>query len=226
MADLTATRPVHPPSGRPGRDRAGRSATPPIDRRIGPLFVAWNGLGVSLVDARADDAEPSRRATAPRPDARRSPRTPCRRSARPGHRAPAGRRHAGSASTWTCVATAGFEQDVWRKALEIPRGRGPAVRLGRRRDRPAQGRPGRGDRAGPQPGPAHRALPSRGPDRRHDRPVLAGRAGATSGRSCAAEGLDPEAHGGRCAAAASGSSGRATTNIVCWPIVPHRPADD
>ena len=69
-----------------------------------------------------------------------------------------------------------FEVAVWTKALEIPRGRGPAVRLDRGGDRPAEGGPRRRDGARPQPGAAHRPVPPRRADRRHDRPVQPRRA--------------------------------------------------
>ena len=70
-----------------------------------------------------------------------------------------------------------FEQDVWRKALEIPRGEvrpygWVAAEIGR-----PQRRPGGRDGPRPQPGAADRAVPPRRPDRRLDRPVLARRAG-------------------------------------------------
>ena len=157
-------------------DRYARFESP-----IGPLVVAWNGLGVSAVEAAPDDAAfeaahvartgrpglPRRPPAGPtrgrdRPAARRRPARPDRpRPARP-HRVRARR------------LAQGARDPAWR---------GPAVRLGRRRDRPAQGGPRGRHRARPQPGPADRALPPRRPDRRHDRPVLARRARATSGRS-------------------------------------------
>ena len=80
-----------------------------------------------------------------------------------------------------------------------PARRGPAVRLDRRRDRPPEGGPGGRHGARPQPGAAHRAVPPGRPDGRHDRPVLAGRAGEQAddpGR----RGPRPRRDGGRRAA--------------------------
>ena len=50
-----------------------------------------------------------------------------------------------------------FERAVWHEGPRDPARRGPAVRLDRGRDRPAEGGPGGRDGARPQPGPADRA---------------------------------------------------------------------
>ena len=104
-----------------------------------------------------------------------------------------------------------------------PARRGPAVRLDRGRDRPAEGGPRGRDGARPQPRPAHRAVPPGRADRRHDRPVLAGRARRTSGRSCAAEGLDPDAMEDAARAGERYVGSRHDAHRVPADV-PHRPA--
>ena len=96
-------------------DRYARMASP-----VGPLVVAWNGLGVSEVSEATDDAAFEDRHRA--------------RTGRPAHRADAlpdrleraiRRRLAGDRQVRIALdlrGRTGFEQDVWRKALEIPRG--------------------------------------------------------------------------------------------------------
>ena len=185
-----------------------------FDSPIGPLVVAWNGLGVSAVEAAADDATFEANHVA--------------RTGRPTHRAerlPDGlgraiaRRLDGDRRVRIDLDLRGhtdFERDVWHKALEIPRGEvrpygWVAAEIGR-----PEGGPRRRHRPGAQPSPAHRALPSRRPDRRQHRPVLAGRAteqaddpgrrGAGSGR----DGSPPRAQGMRYV-------GSDTTHIVCLP---------
>jgi len=96
-------------------DRYARFHSP-----IGPLVVAWNGLGVSAVEAATDDAtfEAAHRA--------RTGRTACRAEELPDRLAVAiGRRLAGDRSAKIDLDLRGhteFERDVWHKALEIPRG--------------------------------------------------------------------------------------------------------
>jgi O-6-methylguanine DNA methyltransferase len=91
-----------------------------IESPIGRLIVAWNGVGVSTVEADMDDASfvPAHR--------RRTGR-----GAIPSDRLPAGladairRRLAGDRKARIDLDIRGrtaFEQDVWRKALDIPRG--------------------------------------------------------------------------------------------------------
>jgi O-6-methylguanine DNA methyltransferase len=96
-------------------DRYARFASP-----IGPLVVAWNGLGVSAVEAAADDSAFEKEHAA--------------RTGRPVHRADRlpdrladaiARRLAGDRRVKIDLDLRGhteFERDVWRKALEIPRG--------------------------------------------------------------------------------------------------------
>ena len=91
-----------------------------FDSPIGPLVVAWNGLGVSAVEAAADDATFEANHVA--------------RTGRPTHRAerlPDGlgraiaRRLDGDRRVRIDLDLRGhtdFERDVWHKVLEIPRG--------------------------------------------------------------------------------------------------------
>lgn len=91
-----------------------------IDSPIGPLVVAWNGLGVSAVEAAVDDAgfEASHEARTRRRTIR-AERLPdaLERAIR--------RRLAGDRRVRIDLDLRGhtdFERDVWQKALEIPRG--------------------------------------------------------------------------------------------------------
>ena len=146
-----------------------------FDSPIGPLVVAWNGLGVSAVEAASTT--------------RRSRRTTCARTGRPAIRA---ERLPDRLATAIARRLDGDRQVRHRprparphrlRARRLAQGardparRGPAVWLDRRRDRPAEGGPRGRDGARTQPGAAHRAVPPRRPDGRLDRPVLAGRAG-------------------------------------------------
>jgi O-6-methylguanine DNA methyltransferase len=91
-----------------------------FDSPIGPLVVAWNGLGVSAVEATPDDATFERQHVA--------------RTGRPAHHADRlpdrlgsaiGRRLEGDRRVRIDLDLRGhtdFERDVWLKALEIPRG--------------------------------------------------------------------------------------------------------
>ncbi len=91
-----------------------------IDSPIGALLVAWNGLGVSLVDAASDeDAFVARHRSV-------TGRSAYPAASLPGPLAAAiGRRLGGDPRVRIALDLRGhspFEQDVWRKALEIPRG--------------------------------------------------------------------------------------------------------
>ena len=92
-----------------------------IDAPIGPVIVAWNGLGVALVDAEPDDAafiarhrEVTGRPAIPAPDGL------------PTRLADAIRRRLGGDRRvridLDLRGHSDFERDVWRKALEIPHG--------------------------------------------------------------------------------------------------------
>jgi O-6-methylguanine DNA methyltransferase len=91
-----------------------------FDSPIGPLVVAWNGLGVSAVEAAPDDAsfEANHLARTGRPA------HPVDRV--PDHLATAiARRLGGDRRVRIDLDLRGhtdFERDVWQKALEIPRG--------------------------------------------------------------------------------------------------------
>jgi O-6-methylguanine DNA methyltransferase len=91
-----------------------------IDSPIGPLRVAWNGRGVSAVEGAADDAAFEARFHA------RTGRNARRREALPADLArKIGRRLAGDRHIRIDLDLRGstpFEQAVWMKALEIPRG--------------------------------------------------------------------------------------------------------
>ena len=91
-----------------------------IPSPVGPLRVAWNGRGVSEVSGEADDAvfEARFRARTGRP-ARRVAALPVE-LARKIERRLAGDRH--NRIDLDLRGTTAFEQAVWRKALEIPRG--------------------------------------------------------------------------------------------------------
>jgi O-6-methylguanine DNA methyltransferase len=96
-------------------DRYARMASP-----IGPLVVAWNGIGVSAVEAAPDDAtfEASHLA--------RTGRRAIAATALPARLEKAiTRRLAGDRRAKIDLDLRGhtdFERDVWHKALEIPRG--------------------------------------------------------------------------------------------------------
>ena len=145
-----------------------------IDSPVGPLRVAWNGRGVSAVESAADDhafevrflARTGRRA---RPAGRAScrPRPIDRATARWQPSSP----HRTRPPWQLRLRTGGLAEGA-----RDPARRSPAVRLGCRGDRAAEGGPCRWDGARSQPGAAHRALPPGGAQRWNDRPVLAGRA--------------------------------------------------
>src|SRR6185503_17490889 len=118
LADLTVTA---PPSLRTSvlvevglADRYGR-----VDSPLGPLVVAWNGVGVVSVDIAGDDGafEASHLASTGRPAVP---------SEVPQRLANAiARRLEGDRRVRIPLDLRGhspFEQDVWKKALEIPRG--------------------------------------------------------------------------------------------------------
>lgn len=91
-----------------------------LDSPIGPLSVAWNGRGVAMVDLALDDASFAARHAA------MTGRPAFVAEALPERLARAiARRLAGDRRATIPLDLRGhspFEQDVWRKALEIPRG--------------------------------------------------------------------------------------------------------
>jgi len=96
-------------------DRYGR-----FDSPIGPLVVAWNGLGVSGVEAADDDAnfEANHLARTGRP-AHPVERVPDRLATAIARRLEGDRR---VRIDLDLRGHTDFERDVWQKALEIPRG--------------------------------------------------------------------------------------------------------
>ena len=91
-----------------------------FDSPIGPLVVAWNGLGVSTVEAVSDDAafEAAHFARTGRP-AIRADRLPDRLATAIARRLGGDRR---VRIDLDLRGHTDFERDVWHKALEIPRG--------------------------------------------------------------------------------------------------------
>lgn len=184
-----------------------------IDSPIGPLTVAWNGLGVALVDHEPDDAafEARHRAATGRPSVP-AERLPDRLAAA------IERRLAGDRRVRIKLDLRGhsaFEQDVWRKALEIPRGEVRpygwiAAEIGRPRAVRAVGT-ALGHNPVPLIVPCHRVVRTDGSIGQYSL------GGPENKRTIlAAEGLDPAAME---AAAARGERlvGCASTHIVCWP---------
>jgi O-6-methylguanine DNA methyltransferase len=91
-----------------------------FDSPIGPLVVAWNGIGVSVVEAAPDDAafEAAHRARTGRP-AYPAERLPERLASAIARRLEGDRR---VRIDLDLRGHTPFERDVWLKALEIPRG--------------------------------------------------------------------------------------------------------
>lgn len=188
-----------------------------IDSPIGPLTVAWNGLGVSAVDAATDDATfTARHRAATGREAFAVDALPARL-----HDA-IQRRLGGDRRVRIDLDLRGhspFEQDVWRKALEIPRGEvrpygWVAAEIGRPRAVRAVGT-ALGHNPVPLIVPCHRVVRTDGfigqyslggPDNK--RTIL---------RS---EGLDPDGLE-RQAAAGIRYTGSDTTKIVCLPTCRH-----
>ena len=184
-----------------------------IDSPIGPLVVAWNGLGVSAVEAAPDDHafEASHEA--------RTGRRPIRADRLPAtlERAIA-RRLGGDRRVRIDLDLRGhteFERDVWHKALEIPRGEVRpygwiAAEIGRPRAVRAVGT-ALGHNPVPLIVPCHRVVRSDGTIGQYSL------GGPLNKRTIlAAEGLDPD---GLEAMARTGIRyvGSDTTHIVCLP---------
>jgi O-6-methylguanine DNA methyltransferase len=184
----------------------------PVESPLGPLVVAWSGYGVSAVDIAGDDGafEARHRATTGR---RAIP------GELPGRLANAiARRLDGDRRIRIPLDLRGhspFEQDVWRKALEIPRGEVRpygwiAAEIGRPKAVRAVGT-ALGHNPVPLIVPCHRVVRSDGTIGQYS---LGGPANKRTILS--AEGLDPDAMEG---AARRGERlvGCASTRIVCWP---------
>lgn len=188
-----------------------------FDSTIGPLVVAWNGLGVSAVEAAPDDAtfETAHRL--------RTGRQAHRTDALPESLASAIiRRLDGDRRVRIDLDLRGhtvFEQDVWHKALEIPHGEVRsygwiAAEIGRPRAVRAVGT-ALGHNPVPLIVPCHRVVRSDGTIGRYS---LGGPANKWT--ILAAEGLDPDALE---SAARAGVRfiGSQTTHIVCLPTCHH-----
>jgi O-6-methylguanine DNA methyltransferase len=190
---------------------ADRYAT--IDSPLGPLFVAWNDVGVSAVTLADDggDFEMRHRSRTGRA-AVRTDRLP-ERLARAIERRLAGEKRANV--PLDLRGTTAFEQEVWRKALEIPSGEVRpygwiAAEIGRPRAVRAVGT-ALGHNPVPLIVPCHRVV-------RTDGSIGQYSLGGQSNKRAilAAEGLDPvelEA----LAQAGVRYVGSDTTNIVCLP---------
>jgi O-6-methylguanine DNA methyltransferase len=188
-----------------------------IDSPIGPLTVAWNGRGVSSVGATVDDATFVARHRAV------TGREAFAVEALPPRLADAiARRLAGDRRVKIELDLRGhspFEQDVWRKALEIPRGEvrpygWVAAEIGRPRAVRAVGT-ALGHNPVPLIVPCHRVVRTDGSIGQYS---LGGPANKRT--ILRSEGLDPE---GLEAQAAAGIryTGSETTRIVCLPTCRH-----
>ena len=188
-----------------------------IDSPIGPLTVAWNGRGVSAVDAATDDATFRARHQAA------TGREAFAMDALPPRLADAIRRRLGGDRRvridLDLRGHSPFEQDVWRKALEIPRGEvrpygWVAAEIGRPRAVRAVGT-ALGHNPVPLIVPCHRVVRTDGSIGQYS---LGGPANKRT--ILRSEGLDPE---GLEAQAATGIryTGSDTTRIVCLPTCRH-----
>ena len=217
LADLTASAPA---GLRPAvlaevglADRYAR-----VDSPIGPLLVAWNGRGVSVVDmATGDDGafEARHVAVTGRPAYPAEALPPPLASA-------IARRMGGDRRVRIDLDLRGhspFEQDVWHKALEIPRGEvrpygWVAAEIGRPRAVRAVGT-ALGHNPVPLIVPCHRVVRTDGFIGQYSL------GGPENKRTILrSEGLDPETLEAR-AAAGIRYTGSDTTNIVCLPTCRH-----
>ncbi|MBA2373725.1 MAG: methylated-DNA--[protein]-cysteine S-methyltransferase [Chloroflexi bacterium] len=185
----------------------------PIPSPIGRLVVAWNGLGVSAVEAAPDDAsfETSHAARTGRPIHRADALPP--RLGRAIERRLAGDRRV--AIELDLRGRTKFERDVWRKALEIPRGEVRpygwiAAEIGRPKAVRAVGT-ALGHNPVPLIVPCHRVVRSDGSLGQYS---LGGPANKRT--ILASEGLDPESLEMQ-ARAGVRYIGSDTTRIVCLP---------
>ena len=184
-----------------------------FDSPIGPLVVAWNGLGVSAVEAAPDPAafEAAHMARTGRP-VHPAERLPNRLAAAITRRLDGDRR---VRIDLDLRGHTDFELDVWRKALEIPRGEVRpygwiAAEIGRPTAVRAVGT-ALGHNPVPLIVPCHRVVRSDGTIGQYS---LGGPANKRT--ILAAEGLDPDALE---SAARAGVRyiGSDTTHIVCLP---------
>jgi O-6-methylguanine DNA methyltransferase len=189
-------------------DRYARFESP-----IGPLVVAWNGLGVSAVEAAPDDEafEATHLARTGRP-AQRVDRLPDRLASAIARRLEGDRR---VRIDLDLRGHTDFERDVWHKALEIPRGEVRpygwiAAEIGRPKAVRAVGT-ALGHNPVPLIVPCHRVVRTDGSIGQYS---LGGPGNKRT--ILAAEGLDPDALE---ASARAGVRyvGSDTTHIVCLP---------
>ncbi len=217
LADLVVPA---PPTLRPNvlvetglADFYGRIGSP-----IGPLTVAWNGIGVSLVDAADDDAtfEAHHARTTGRPAFPRETGVPDRLANAIRRRLDGDRRVRIDLDLRGHTA---FEQDVWQKALEIPRGEvrpygWVAAEIGRPRAVRAVGT-ALGHNPVPLIVPCHRVVRTDGTIGQYS---LGGPANKRT--ILRSEGLDPDGLE-RLAAAGIRFIGSDTTHVVCLPTCHH-----
>jgi O-6-methylguanine DNA methyltransferase len=211
LADLTVTA---PPSLRTSVlvevglvDRYGR-----VDSPLGPVVVAWNGLGVVSVDIAGEDGAFEARHLASTGRRAVPSEVPQRLANAVARRLDGDRR---VRIRLDLRGHSPFEQDVWRKALEIPRGEVRpygwiAAEIGRPKAVRAVGT-ALGHNPVPLIVPCHRVVRSDGSIGQYSL------GGPENKRTIlSAEGLDPEAMEG---AARRGERlvGCASTRIVCWP---------
>lgn len=188
-----------------------------FDSPIGPLVVAWNGLGVSAVEAAPDDAafETAHQARTGR-SARAVERLPDALASAIARRLDGDRR---VRIDLDLRGHTDFERDVWLKALEIPRGEvrpygWVAAEIGRPKAVRAVGT-ALGHNPVPLIVPCHRVVRSDGTIGQYS---LGGPANKRT--ILAAEGLDPDALE---SAARTGTRfvGSDTTHVVCLPTCYH-----
>jgi O-6-methylguanine DNA methyltransferase len=184
-----------------------------FDSPIGPLVVAWNGLGVSAVEAAPDDAgfEAAHLARTGRP-AHPVERLPDRLATSIARRLDGDRR---VRIDLDLRGHSDFERDVWQKALEIPRGEVRpygwiAAEIGRPKAVRAVGT-ALGHNPVPLIVPCHRVVRTDGSIGQYS---LGGPANKRT--ILAAEGLDPDALE-TAARAGVRYVGSDTTRIVCLP---------
>lgn len=189
-----------------------------IDSPIGALVVAWNGRGVSLVDAEPDDAvfEARHHATTGRPAFRAEGGVPPRLAAAIARRLDGDRR---ARIDLDLRGHSEFERDVWLKALEIPRGEVRpygwiAAEIGRPRAVRAVGT-ALGHNPVPLIVPCHRVVRTDGTIGQYS---LGGPANKRT--ILRSEGLDPDGLE-RLAASGIRYFGSDTTHVVCLPTCHH-----
>jgi O-6-methylguanine DNA methyltransferase len=194
-------------------DWFGRVGSP-----IGPIVVAWNGLGVSLVDAASDDAAFAERhtTTVGRPAFRAPDGVPPRLASAIGRRLEGDRR---VRIDLDLRGHTDFERDVWQKALEIPHGEVRpygwiAAEIGRPRAVRAVGT-ALGHNPVPLIVPCHRVVRTDGTIGQYS---LGGPGNKRT--ILRSEGLDPDGLE-RLAAAGIRYIGSDTTNVVCLPTCHH-----